>query len=69
MGAFDDAKGKLKQAAGDLVGDPDLQREGEAQEAKGQAERDAADARRDARAKEAQADVLEAEERSARLDK
>ena len=27
-GAFDDGKGRLKEAAGDLTGDKDLQREG-----------------------------------------
>jgi uncharacterized protein YjbJ (UPF0337 family) len=27
-GAFDDGKGRIKEAAGDLTGDKDLQREG-----------------------------------------
>ncbi len=34
MGAkFDDAKGRAKEAAGDLTDDPDLQREGQADQA------------------------------------
>jgi uncharacterized protein YjbJ (UPF0337 family) len=34
-GAFDDAKGKVKEAAGDLSGDKDLQNEGKVDQATG----------------------------------
>jgi uncharacterized protein YjbJ (UPF0337 family) len=34
-GAFDDAKGKVKEAAGDLSGDKDLQKEGKVDQATG----------------------------------
>ncbi|MEA2273183.1 MAG: hypothetical protein QOI98_1891 [Solirubrobacteraceae bacterium] len=34
-GAFDDAKGRVKEAAGDLTGDKDLQREGKVDQAAG----------------------------------
>lgn len=62
MGAFEEAKGKLKQAAGDLTDNPDLQVEGKVQSEKGEAEREAEEARAVARAKEAKAEVREAEQ-------
>ena len=34
-GTFDDGKGRLKEAAGDLTGDKDLQREGKVDQATG----------------------------------
>ena len=34
-GAFDDGKGRIKEAAGDLTGDKDLQREGKVDQATG----------------------------------
>ena len=34
-GTFDDGKGRLKEAAGDLTGDKDLQREGKVDQASG----------------------------------
>jgi uncharacterized protein YjbJ (UPF0337 family) len=34
-GGLDEAKGKVKQAAGDLTGDKDLEREGKVDEAAG----------------------------------
>jgi uncharacterized protein YjbJ (UPF0337 family) len=34
-GTLDDAKGRIKEAAGDLTGDKDLQREGEVDQAAG----------------------------------
>jgi len=37
MGNMDEAKGKAKQAAGDLTGDEDLHREGKVDEKSGQA--------------------------------
>ena len=45
MGTFEEAKGKFKQAAGDLTDDPDLQREGQAQSEMGEAEREVTEAR------------------------
>jgi uncharacterized protein YjbJ (UPF0337 family) len=49
-GAFDDAKGKVKEAAGDLTDDKDLQREGKVDQAAGTVKDkvgDAADAAKD----------------------
>ncbi len=37
MGVFEEAKGKVKEAAGDLTGDKDLQREGKVDQAEGKA--------------------------------
>jgi len=34
-GTFDDAKGRIKEAGGDLTGDKDLQREGKVDQATG----------------------------------
>lgn len=65
MGAFEEAKGKLKQAAGDIADNPELRREGEAQEKKGEAEREATQARAEAKAREAKADVHEVEQKAA----
>ncbi len=65
MGAFEEAKGKIKQAVGDLTDNPDLQREGHAQSEKGEAEREATEARAEARGHEAEAAAREAEQRGA----
>ena len=65
MGAFEEAKGKVKEAVGDLTNNPDLQREGQAQEKKGEAEREATQARAKAKAHEVKADAHEVEERAA----
>jgi uncharacterized protein YjbJ (UPF0337 family) len=49
-GALDDAKGKVKEAAGDLTDDKDLQREGKVDQAAGTVKDkvgDAADAAKD----------------------
>ena len=65
MGAFEEAKGKVKQAVGDLTDDNDLHKEGRAQEAKGEHE-DAEDkARAEAAAHARKADEFEQEQRSA----
>ena len=53
-GIVEDIKGKAKDAVGNLTGNEDLEREGEAQQAK-------ADAQRDVAAKEAEADKARAE--------
>ena len=42
MGTTDEAKGRVKEAAGDLTGDKDMQREGKTDEAAGKA-KDAVD--------------------------
>ena len=62
MGVFEEAKGKAKEAVGDLTNNPGLQREGEAQEAKGKAEREATEARAEAKAHEAKAKEKELEQ-------
>ena len=49
MGAFEEAKGKVKQAVGDLTDNPRLQEEGAAQEAKGEHEQAETRARAEAR--------------------
>ena len=69
MGAFEEAKGKAKEVAGDVTGNPDLHREGEAQAAKGAAEREATEARAEAKAKEAKADAHEVSEEVAQRQK
>jgi uncharacterized protein YjbJ (UPF0337 family) len=64
MGVFEEAKGKAKEAVGDLTDNPDLQREGEAQKEKGEADRKATQARAEAKAHEARADIKEAKQES-----
>ncbi len=41
MGIFEEAKGRVKEAIGDLTGNPRIQKEGEAQSEKGRAQREA----------------------------
>ena len=65
MGVFEEAKGKAKEAVGDLTNNPDLQREGEAQAEKGEAEREATEARAEAKAHEAKAKEKELEQKAA----
>lgn len=65
MGAFEEVKGKAKSAVGQIVDDPDLVREGEAQADKGEAEREATEARAKAKAHEAKAEVHEARQEAA----
>lgn len=65
MGVFEEAKGKVKEAVGDVANDPSLKREGEAQSEKGEAERQATQARADAKKHEAKAEVHEQEQRAA----
>jgi uncharacterized protein YjbJ (UPF0337 family) len=62
MGVFEEAKGKAKQVVGDLTDNSDLKREGNAQEAKGEAEREATEARAKAKVHEAKADEKELEQ-------
>ena len=65
MGAFEEIKGKVKQAAGDLTNNPDLVREDQAQEDKGEAEREATEARIEAKAHEAKAKAAETKQEAA----
>jgi uncharacterized protein YjbJ (UPF0337 family) len=65
MGVFEEAKGKAKEAIGDLTDNPDLQREGQAQKKKGEAEREATEARTEAKAHEAKAKEKELEQEAA----
>lgn len=65
MGAFEEAKGKVKEAIGDLTDNEDLQREGNAQKEKGQDEREATKARGEAKLHEAKAEAHEAEQKVA----
>jgi uncharacterized protein YjbJ (UPF0337 family) len=69
MGTFEEAKGRIKEAAGDVTGNPDLRREGEAQADRGKAEREATEARAEARAHEAKAEMDEREQRIAERSK
>lgn len=65
MGAFEEIKGKAKEAVGDLTNNPDLVREGQAQKDKGEAEREATEARVEAKAHEAKAKANEARQEAA----
>ncbi|HZQ28925.1 MAG TPA: CsbD family protein [Acidimicrobiales bacterium] len=65
MGVFEEAKGKAKAAIGDLTDNPDLTREGRAQEKKGEAEREATEARAEAKAHEVKAKEKELEQEAA----
>ena len=65
MGVFEEAKGKAKEAAGEVVGNPDLQREGQAQQDKGKAEREATQARAEAKGHEAKAKAHEVRQEAA----
>jgi uncharacterized protein YjbJ (UPF0337 family) len=64
-GVVTEVKGKVKQAAGDLAGDNDLQRRGMADEVRGQAGRQATQARTEAKAHEAKARAEEEKVRQA----
>lgn len=65
MGAFEEAKGKVKQAVGDVTDNADLKREGDAQQAKGEAEREAVEAKAEAKAHEVKAKEKELEQEAA----
>ncbi|HUQ39336.1 MAG TPA: CsbD family protein [Acidimicrobiales bacterium] len=69
MGVFEEAKGKVKEVVGDVTDNPDLQREGKAQAAKGEEEREATQARAEAKAHEAKAEAHEAEQEIAESSK
>lgn len=70
----DDAKGKaehlggrIKEKSGELLGDRELEREGQLNQKKGRAEQD--EARAEQQAERARRDKLDAETRKERLDK
>lgn len=69
MGVFEEVKGRLKKAAGDLAGNPDLQKEGHAQSEKGQAEREAVESRARARIQEEKARVHEGQQEASEQQK
>ena len=69
MGVFEEAKGKVKEAAGEVTNNPDLQREGQAQASRGAEERKATEARAEAKAHEAKAKEKEVEQRVAEESK
>lgn len=69
MGAFEEAKGKVKEKVGDVTNNPDLQREGEAQAERGAEERQATQARVEAKAHEAKAEGHEVEQEIAERTK
>ena len=60
MGIFEEAKGKLKEAAGDVSGNEALKAEGDAQADKGAEERKATEAQAKAQAHEKKAAMHEA---------
>lgn len=65
MSNFEDAKGRVKQAAGDLSGNETLEEEGEAQSHKSQAERQASGALAEAQRRGSEAAEAERRERAA----
>ena len=69
MGAFEQAKGKIKETVGDVTNDADLEQEGKAQKEKGKAEREADQERAKAKGHEAKAKAHEAEQELAERTK
>jgi len=65
MGVFEEAKGKVKEKVGEFTDNPDLQREGQAQEKKGKSEREATQARVEAKGHEGKAKAHEVEQQAA----
>jgi uncharacterized protein YjbJ (UPF0337 family) len=63
-GVVEGVKGKVKEAAGALTGNDELKREGEAQQAKADAQRDVATKEAEAEKARAEAAGHEAEQRS-----
>jgi uncharacterized protein YjbJ (UPF0337 family) len=63
-GVVEEVKGKLKEAAGVLTGNDDLEAEGEAQQRKADAERDVAQHEAEAERSRAEAAAHEAEQRA-----
>lgn len=63
-GAVEGVKGKAKEAVGTVIGNDELQREGEAQQEKAEAQRDVAAKEAEAEKARATAEAREAEQRS-----
>ena len=64
-GIVEDVKGKAKEAAGRVIGDADLQNEGEAQQDKAADQREVAKKEAEAEAARAKAEVHEGREKAA----
>ncbi|HWG73990.1 MAG TPA: hypothetical protein VG184_08045 [Acidimicrobiales bacterium] len=64
-GVFGEAKGKVKSTTGSVIGNPDLQREGDEEAAKGGTEREATEARAEAKAHQTKAKADEASQNRA----
>ena len=69
MGIFEKAKGKAKEAVGDVTDNEELQAEGRAQRDKGEAEHEANKAEAEAKAHEAKAKEKELEQEAAQRAK
>jgi uncharacterized protein YjbJ (UPF0337 family) len=65
MGIIEEGKGKVKEAAGDLLNNDELEEEGRAQKKKGEAEREADEHRAKAKAHEVEAKEKELEQEAA----
>ncbi len=63
-GVVEDLKGKAKDVVGSVTGDEKLEREGEAQQSKAQAEREVAEHEGKAEAKRAETEAQEAQQRA-----
>jgi uncharacterized protein YjbJ (UPF0337 family) len=63
-GVVEDVKGRAKEAAGVVTGNTDLEKEGEAQQRKADAERDVAQHEAEAERSRAEAEAHEAEQRA-----
>ena len=69
MGAFEEVKGKVKQAVGDVTDDFGLEREGRAQEEKGEAGRGATEARAETKGRAGEAAARALQQRAAQETK
>jgi uncharacterized protein YjbJ (UPF0337 family) len=67
MGVFEEAKGKVKEAVGDLTDNEALRTEGEAQKDKGAEERKETEARAAAKAHEAEAEMADRKQQAAEV--
>lgn len=63
-GVVEDLKGKAKDAVGNLTGNADLEREGEAQQAKADSQREVAAKEAEAEKARAEAEAQEAQQRT-----
>lgn len=65
MGVFEEAKGKAKEAIGDLTGNAEMEREGQAQASKGAEERKETQAKAAAQEHEKKAELYEQKQQMA----